>query len=188
VPYAYQQTLSTGLTIRVAGNPSSITSAARGEIRASDPSIATFWVLPMEDLRRTSFWQFALFGWVFGAIGVVGLLLAAVGVYGVLSYSVSQRTQEIGVRLALGANHRDVLKLVVGQGLVLAAIGVAIGLALAAFGTPLARSLLYNVSPFDPFTFIVVSVFLLLVAFLASFVPARRATRVDPLVALRGNE
>jgi putative ABC transport system permease protein len=186
VPYAYQQTLSTGLTIRVAGDPTSITAAARAEIRASDPNIATYWVRPMEDVRRVSFWQYGLYGWVFATIGVVGLLLAAVGVYGVLSYSVSQRTQEIGVRVALGANRGDVLKLVVGQGLVLAGIGVVAGLALAAFGTPLARSLLYNVSPFDPFTFTVVSMFLLSVAFLASFIPARRATRVDPLVALRG--
>ena len=186
VPYAYQQRLSTGLTIRVAGDPASITAAARGEIRASDPNIATYWVLPMEEVRRSSFWEYALFGWVFGTIGVVGLLLAAVGVYGVLSYSVSQRTQEIGVRVALGANQRDVLRLVVGQGLILAAIGVVLGLVLAALGTPLARSLLYNVSPFDPFTFIAVSLFLLSVAFLASFVPARRATRVDPLIALRG--
>jgi putative ABC transport system permease protein len=187
VPYAYQQMLSTGLTIRVAGDPSSITSAARAEIRASDPNVATYWVLSMEQLRRTSFWQYGLFGWVFGTIGIVGLLLAAVGVYGVLSYSVTQRTQEIGVRVALGANNRDVLRLVVGQGLMLAAVGIVIGLVLAAFGTPLARSLLYNVSPFDPFTFIAVSMFLLSVAFLASFVPARRATRVDPLVALRGD-
>jgi predicted permease len=186
VPYAYQQTLSTGLTIRVAGEPTSITAAARAEIRASDPDIATYWVRSMEDVRRVSFWQYGLYGWVFATIGVVGLLLAAVGVYGVLSYSVSQRTQEIGVRVALGASRGDVLKLVVGQGLVLAGIGVVAGLALAAFGTPLARSLLYNVSPFDPFTFIVVSMFLLSVAVLASSIPARRATRVDPLVALRG--
>ena len=186
VPYAHQQRLSTGLTIRVAGNPASITAAARAAIRASDPNIATYWVLPMEEVRRSSFWEYALFGWVFGTIGVVGLLLAAVGVYGVLSYSVSQRTQEIGVRLALGANQSDVLALVVGQGLILAAAGVVIGLVLAALGTPLARSLLYNVSPFDPFTFVTVSLFLLTVAFFASFVPARRATRVDPLIALRG--
>jgi predicted permease len=186
VPYAYQEHLSTGITIRVASDPSSITSAARAEIRASDPNIATYWVMTMEAVRRRSFWQFGLFGWVFGTIGVVGLLLAAIGVYGVLSYSVSQRTQEIGVRVALGASHGDVLKLVVGQGLMLAAAGVVIGLALAAVGAPMARSLLYNVSPFDPFTFIVVSLFLMSVAFLASFVPAQRATRVDPLVALRG--
>jgi putative ABC transport system permease protein len=186
VPYAYQQVLSTGLTIRVAGDPASITGATRAEIRASDPNIPTYWVRTLEEVRRVSFWQYGLYGWIFGTIGVVGLLLAAVGVYGVLSYSVSQRTQEIGVRVALGASHGHVLRLVVGQGLLLAGIGVAIGLALAASGTPLARSLLYNVSPFDPFTFITVSLFLVAVAFLASFLPARRATRVDPLIALRG--
>jgi ABC-type antimicrobial peptide transport system permease subunit len=143
-------------------------------------------VRTLEEVRRVSFWQYGLYGWIFGTIGVVGLLLAAVGVYGVLSYSVSQRTQEIGVRVALGASHGHVLRLVVGQGLMLAGIGVAVGLALAASGTPLAKNLLYNVSPFDPFTFVAVSIFLLSVAFLASFIPARRATRVDPLIALRG--
>jgi ABC-type lipoprotein release transport system permease subunit len=186
VPYAYEQALSTGLTIRVAGDPGSITQAVRAEIRGSDPNIPTYWVRTLEEVRRVSFWQYGLYGWIFGTIGVVGLLLAAVGVYGVLSYSVSQRTQEIGVRVALGASHGHVLRLVVGQGLMLAGIGVAVGLALAASGTPLAKNLLYNVSPFDPFTFVAVSIFLLSVAFLASFIPARRATRVDPLIALRG--
>ena len=176
VPYAHQEALSTGVTIRVAGEPTSITAATRAEISASDPNIATYWVRPMEDVRRVSFWQYGLYGWIFGTIGVVGLLLASVGVYGVLSYSVSQRRQEIGVRVALGANRGHVLKLVVGQGLLLAGVGVACGLALASVGTPLARSLLYNVSPFDPFTFIAVSTFLVSVAFLASFIPARRAT------------
>jgi putative ABC transport system permease protein len=186
VPYAYQETLSTGLTIRVAGEPASITAATRAEIRASDPDIATYWVRTMEEVRRTSFWQYGLFGWIFGAIGFVGLLLASVGVYGVLSYSVSQRTQEIGVRVALGATRAEVLKLVVGQGMVLGGIGVAAGLALAVLGMPLARSLLYNVSPFDPVTFTTVPAFLLGVALLASLLPARRATQVDPIVALRG--
>jgi ABC-type antimicrobial peptide transport system permease subunit len=116
----------------------------------------------------------------------VGLLLASVGVYGVLAYSVSQRTQEIGVRIALGASRGAVLRLVVGQGLLLAGIGVVIGLVLAASGMPLAKSLLYNVSPFDPATFGAVSTFLVMVALLASYVPARRATRVDPVIALRG--
>lgn len=186
VPYGYQELLSTGLTIRVAGLPGSIASAARAEIRASDPVIPTYWVRTMEDVRRVSFWQYGLYGWVFGTIGLVGLLLASVGIYGVLSYSVSQRTQEIGVRVALGAERGHVLKLVAGQGLLLAGIGVTIGLALAAAGTPLARSVLYEVSPFDPLTFTVVSVFLLAVALLASLLPALRATRVDPIVALRG--
>ena len=186
VPYGYQELLSTGLTIRVAGDPASITAAAREAIRASDPNIPVYWIRTLEDVRRVSFWQYGLYGWVFGTIGVVGLLLASVGVYGVLSYSVSQRTQEIGVRIALGASRASVLKLVVGQGLLLAGIGVVLGLVLAASSMPLARRLLYNVSPFDPATFSAVSMFLVLVALLASYIPARRATKVDPVIALRG--
>ena len=132
------------------------------------------------------YWQYGLYGWIFGTIGIVGLLLASVGVYGVLSYSVSQRTQEIGVRIALGAGRREVLKLVVSYGLVLAGIGVGVGLVLAPFGTMAAKSLLYRVSPFDPVTFAGVAALLVGVAFVASYVPARRAMRVDPVVALRG--
>lgn len=185
VPYAWQQTLNTGLTIRVAGDPAAQTAAVREAIRASDPGLPIAFVRTLEEARRTSFWQYALFGWVFGAIGLVGLVLAAVGVYGVLAYAVSQRTQEIGVRVALGADRRSVLGLIVGQGLRLAGVGVGLGLVLAAAGMPLARSLLYNVSPFDPLSFSAVTVFLLSVALVASYVPALRATRVDPLVALR---
>jgi putative ABC transport system permease protein len=138
------------------------------------------------ELRRLSFWQYGLYGWIFGTTGFIGLLLAAIGVYGVLSYSVSQRTQEIGVRVALGAGSPQILRLVVGQGLVLAAIGIAVGCLLAGAAMPAARSLLFKVSPFDPLTFTAVAAFLAAVAFLASYVPARRATRVDPVVALRG--
>ncbi|MDP1571181.1 MAG: ABC transporter permease [Vicinamibacterales bacterium] len=185
VPYGYQESLSTGLTIRVAGDPASYTGAVRGAIRASDPHVPLFFIRTLEEVRRTSFWQFGLFGWVFGAIGLVGLVLAAVGVYGVLAYAVSQRTQEIGVRVALGADRRAVLTLIVGQGLRLAGVGVVIGLIMAAAAMPLARSVLYNVSPFDPLSFAAVAVFLLAVAVLASYVPALRATRVDPLEALR---
>ena len=184
-PYGYGETLNTGLTIRVAGDPAAITSAARAALRASDPNIPIYWVRTLEDVRTGEFWQFGLYGWIFGTIGVVGVLLASVGVYGVLAYSVSQRTQEIGVRVALGADRGHVLKLVVGQGLALTGIGVGLGLVLAALGTPLARSLLYNVSPFDPLSFFAVSMFLVGVALVASYVPARRATRVDPVVALR---
>jgi putative ABC transport system permease protein len=186
VPYAYQQTLNTGLVLRVAGEPSGITAAVRAQIRESDPNVPVFQVRSMEEVRRLGFWQFALFGWIFGTIGVVGLLLASVGVYGVLSYAVSQRTQEIGVRVALGAARRDVLRLIVGHGVTLAAIGVGIGLVLAPAATYFGRSLFYNVSPFDPASFSFVAVFLLVVAFLASYLPARRATKVDPVIALRG--
>ncbi|HSC27984.1 MAG TPA: ABC transporter permease [Vicinamibacterales bacterium] len=185
VPYAYQQTLNTGLTVRVAGDPASITSAVRGALRESDPNLPMFQARTMDDARRLTFWQFGLYGWIFGTTGVMGLLLAAVGVYGVLSYAVSQRTQEIGVRVALGAGDRHVLRLVVGHGLWLAGIGVLLGLALAPGGTWAARSFFYDVGPFDPLTFTSVALFLLAVAFLASYVPARRALKVDPMIALR---
>jgi putative ABC transport system permease protein len=186
VPYAYQQSLNTGFTIRVAGEPASITSGARREIRASDPNLPVFQAQTGEEIRKLRFWQFGLYGWIFGTIGVAGLLLASVGVYGVLSYSVQQRTQEIGVRVALGAARRDVLRLVVGQGVWLCGIGILIGLVLAPAGTFFGRALFYNVSPFDPLSFIAVALLLLLVAFLASYLPALRATRVDPVTALRG--
>jgi putative ABC transport system permease protein len=184
-PYGYSQTVSTGLTIRVAGDPASITSAARAVIRAADPGMPITAVRTMEDLRNLAYWEYLIYGWIFGVVGVTGVLLASIGVYGVLAYSVSQRTQEIGVRVALGAAREHVLKLIVGQGLGLAVAGVVVGLVLAALSTPLARSLLFNVSPFDPVSFIAVSMFLIGVALAASYVPALRATRVDPMVALR---
>lgn len=187
ISYAYQQALNTGLVIRTAaGDPAAITGAVREAIRGSDPNLAIFNINTMETVRVRSFWHFALFGWVFATIGGVGLLLASIGVYGVLSYSVSQRTQEIGVRMALGATNRDVLTLIVGQGLRLAVSGVVVGLGLSAVAMPLAKSFLYNVSPFDPLSFIGVSVFLIGIAALASYAPARRAMRVSPTQALRG--
>ncbi len=186
VPFAYQQFLNTGLTIRVDGDPASVTSAVRESIRASDPNLPMAQVRTVAELRRLSFWQYGLYGWIFGTTGLIGLLLAAIGVYGVLSYSVSQRAQEIGVRVALGANYSRILKLVVGQGLVLAAIGIVSGAVLAGAAMPAARSLLFKVSPFDPLTFAGVAGFLAVVAFLASYLPARRATRVDPVIVLRG--
>ncbi len=188
VSYLHQQTLNTGLTIRVSsGDPAAITSAVREALRASDPYLPVFDVATMEDLRRLGYWEYGIFGWVFGIIGLGGLVLAAIGVYGVLSYAVSQRVPEIGVRVALGADRRAVIRLIVGHGLWLAVVGVVVGLILAPAGTYAGRTLFYNVSPFDPLTFAGVALFLLAVAFLASYVPALRATRIDPLVALREN-
>jgi putative ABC transport system permease protein len=186
VPYAWQQLMSAGLTIRVTGEPSAITPVARAALRESDPNVPLSLIRTAEESRRLGYWQFGLYGWIFGTIGIVGLLLASVGVYGVLSYSVTQRTQEIGVRVALGADRRDVVKLVVKYGLLLGGIGVGIGLVLAPVMTYFAQSLFFNVSPFDPVTFGAVALFLLAVAFLASYLPARRATRVNPVIALRG--
>jgi putative ABC transport system permease protein len=187
VPYTFSPTLNTGLVVRVSGDPSRITSAVREQIRASDPALPVFLVRTMEDLRQLSFWRYKLFGWMFSAFGAVALLLASIGVYGVLSYSVSQRRQEIGVRLALGAERRDVLRLVVGQGIKLAGIGIALGVVGALGVTQFIKTLLYNVTPSDPISFSVVALFLSVVAVVASYVPARRAMAVDPIIALRND-
>ena len=185
VPYPYAPTPNTGFTIRTAGDPTAVVAAIRSEIRASDSGLPIFAVRSMEDVRTMSFWQYRLFGYMFGIFGATALFLAGVGVYGVLSFSVSQRTQEMGVRIALGASNTDVVGLVVRQGLMLAAIGVAAGL-LGAFGvTRVIQSLLYNVTATDPISFGGVSIFLAVIAALASYLPARRATNVDPIVALR---
>jgi putative ABC transport system permease protein len=185
VSFSFLALPNTGLTIRVAGDPATISAPAREAIRASDRSIAVFQVTTMEALRERGYWQYFLFGWMFSLYGGIALLLASIGVYGVLSYSVAQRTQEIGVRVALGAGRMDVLKLVVMQGVKLALVGVAIGVVGSFFITPVIGSQLVRVSPTDPLSFIGVSLFLTAIAFVASYVPARRATAVDPLVALR---
>jgi len=185
VSYAYGAFANTGLTVRAAGDPASLVAALREAIRASDPKIALFNVRTMEEVRSRGYWQYFLFGWMFSLFGGIALVLAAIGVYGVLSYSVAQRTQEIGVRVALGASRMDVLKLVVVQGVRLAVVGVVIGVVGSFFVTPIIQSELINVSAKDPASFVGVSLFLTAVAFVASYVPARRATAVDPLVALR---
>jgi putative ABC transport system permease protein len=139
----------------------------------------------MEELRQFSFWRYKVFGWMFSSFGAAALLLASIGVYGVLAYSVSQRTQEIGVRVALGAGRNDVMRLVVGQGVKLAALGIAVGVAGALGVTPIIKGLLYNVTASDPLSFSLVAMFLTIVAVVASYVPARRAMAVDPIIALR---
>lgn len=186
VPYTLQQTFATSLVIRVAGNPTSVTTAVREAIKASDSTLPVAFQRTMDEVRQIGYWQYGLFGWIFGVTGVVGLLLASVGVFGVLSYHVTQRTNEIGVRMALGAGRPAVVRMIVGHGLRLAGAGVIAGLVLAPFGTWFGRTLFYNVSPFDPLTFGAVATFLLGIAALASYIPALRATTVDPVRALRG--
>ena len=185
VSLAYGAFPNTGITIRASGDPALVSAPAREAIRTSDPRLAVFQAATMNEVRQRGYWQYFMFGWMFSLFGCTALLLASIGVYGVLSYSVTQRTQEIGVRVALGASRMDVLKLVVMQELKLALIGVAIGVVGSFFVTPVIGSQLVSVSPTDPASFIGVSLFLTTVAFLASYLPARRATAVDPLVALR---
>jgi putative ABC transport system permease protein len=184
--YPYDPARNTGLTIRVAGgSPAAITSAVRQEIRKADPTLPLFNIQTGEEARFNTFWQYGLFGWMFGIFGAIALLLASIGVYGVLSYAVSQRTQEIGVRMALGASRGHVFTLVVSQGARLAGIGILCGV-IGAFGvTRVVTSLLYNVSATDPLIFVGTAAFLAVVALLASYIPARRATGVDPMIALR---
>jgi putative ABC transport system permease protein len=186
VPFPYGAFPNTGLTIRVAaGDPAGITAAVRDEVRRLDSTIPLFAVRSMVEVQRRGSWQYAMFGWLFAAFGAVALLLAVTGVYGLLSYAVSQRTQEIGIRVALGAARRDVVRLVVGQGLTLAMIGVVLGLVGSYGVTGVVGSLLYNIKPTDPITFGGASLFLIAIALFASYVPTRRATAVDPLIALR---
>jgi ABC-type antimicrobial peptide transport system permease subunit len=141
--------------------------------------------MSMDANIQQSYWQQALYGKMFGAFAAIAVVLAAVGVYGVISYAVSQRTQEIGVRVALGAQRSDVFRLIVGHGMQLGGIGIAIGLVGALGVTRFLRTMLFGVSPFDPASFVGVSALLAAIAILASYIPARRAARVDPVEALR---
>jgi putative ABC transport system permease protein len=186
VSYPYSPQRNTGLTIRVAGGaPASLASAVRKEIRESDPTLPIFKVQSGDEARVNTFWQYRLFGWMFGIFGGIALALASVGVYGVLSYAVSQRTQEIGVRMALGASRNSVFSLIVSEGARLAGIGIICGMVGAVAITRVVTSLLYNVTATDPLSFGGTAAFLAAIALLASYIPARRATAVDPMVALR---
>jgi len=173
-----------GLVIRTASDPAAFATTLRREVQALDQDQPIYNVRTMDDVvmnslstRRVSMQLFAVFA-------IAALLLAAIGIYGVMAYTVTQRTQEIGIRMALGAQRSDVLGLVVRQGMTLAAIGVVAGLA-GAFGlTRVMASLLFNVRPDDPATYLAISFLLIVVAFLACYLPARRAAKLDPVMAL----
>jgi putative ABC transport system permease protein len=180
-PWGYTMTI----VARTAGSPASLGDAVRTEVLALDKERPIFNVKTMERVRDESIASRRLNTLLFGVFAAVALLLASVGVYGVMSYSVAQRTREFGIRIALGASRGAVLKLVMGQGIVLTLTGVVIGL-LAAFGlTRWIQNLLFGVSVVDPITFLLIPLVLIIVALLACFVPARRALKVDPMDALR---
>ena len=178
-------TPSLAIVVRTESDPAALTSAVRQAIAEIDPAQPIYAMQPLDQLVAKSLGQRRFTLTLMVLFGVIALVLSAIGIYGVMAFAVTQRTQEIGIRMALGASALDVLKMVVGSGMFLAAIGVAAGL-IGAFGlTRLMASLLFGVSPTDLVTFGLVTAGLLMVALLACYIPARRATKVDPLVALR---
>jgi len=173
------------LLVRTGDKTSATLAAVRREIRSLDPSLAIYNVETMEEHFKSALFLARLTGGIFGVFGAVGMLLAAVGLYGVMSYSVSRRTREMGIRMALGSPIGAVQRLVVRQGMVLTLIAMAIGIAAAWAAAKFSASVVYGVRPHDPVTFVVVPLFLAAVALLACWIPARRAEKVDPLTALR---
>ena len=173
------------LIVRTKGNPDALIAPVRGQVQSLDANLPLFDVKTLTEHMKLALFPPKVAATVLGVFGLVALMLSAIGVYGITSYAVAQRTHEIGVRLALGAQLSDVLRLVLGHGLKLTMIGAAIGLFGAYLATRAITSVLYGVSATDPLTFVVVSVSLVGVALIASYIPARRATKVEPLVALR---
>jgi putative ABC transport system permease protein len=180
VPYSFMVVVA-----RTASDPTSLARAMQDEIRAIDSEQPVSAMRTMEQVLAESIWKPRFHTTLLGIFAGVALILAAVGIYGVMSYSVTQRTHELGIRMALGARPRDVIRLVVGQGLLLAFIGIAIGLGAAIVITRVMKSFLFEVSATDPVTFAVISLLLMATALLANYIPARRATKVDPMIALR---
>ena len=175
------------LAVRGGQDPRGLTSAIRREIQSIDPDQPIANVRTFETVTADSVAPRRMSMVLLGAFAGIALLLAGVGIYGVISYLVVQRTHEIGVRMALGAQRSDVLRLVVGHAAKLVGIGTAIGLILAFFSTRTLSALLYNVGAFDAGTFVFVTIALAAIALLASYIPALRATRADPMIALSHN-
>jgi putative ABC transport system permease protein len=173
------------VVVRSAGDPAMLTAVVRQAVRAIDPDEATSAFRTMGDVVSSSAAGDRFNTLLFGVFGGIALLLTAAGIFGVLSYLVTQRTREIGLRMALGAQRTDVLRVIVGHGVRLALLGLSIGVVAAAVVTRWMSSVLFDVMPTDPLTFVAVAVVLGTVAFLSSYIPARRAMRVDPMVALR---
>ena len=171
--------------VRSDADPATISTAIREQVHAVDPTMPVYDVHPMTQVVAESISQPKFYTMLLTAFGGLALLLAALGVYGVISYSVSQRTRELGIRIALGASHDRVVRLVLGQGVALTITGVALGLVGAFWLTRLLSALLFGVHPTDAFTFGAVAVVLLGIASLASYLPARRAAHVDPVIAMR---
>ncbi|HEX8144507.1 MAG TPA: ABC transporter permease [Pyrinomonadaceae bacterium] len=185
LPLSQNYAAAVTLHVRTDADPRTVLPSVRREVQALDPNLPLVAVSPISEVLDQVLWAPRMGAALLAVFGLLALILAAVGIYGVLGYSVTQRTHEIGLRMALGAQRSDVLKMVVSQGLMLTFIGIGVGLLAALLLTRFMSSLLYGVAATDPLTFIAVSLILALVAILAAFIPARRATKVDPMIALR---
>ncbi len=173
------------LVARSTGDARALLTSMRSDVNALDATLPVYEVKTMEEHLGFSLFPMRVAASMSGAFGLLALALAGIGIYGVMAYAVSQRTREIGIRIALGARKSDVLRLIAGRGLTLVAIGLSIGLAAALLLTRLMESLLFDVSATDPLTFIAIASLLAFVALLACWIPARRAAKVDPMIALR---
>lgn len=180
-----KQFVATNFVIRTMGDPMQLVGIARQEVQLLDAGLPVRNLRPMEEVLSRSIARERFNVSLLGLFATIGLILAAVGIYGATSFAVTQRTHEFGLRLALGAQMKDRVRLVIGNGMALALIGVVIGLSGAFALTQLMASLLFGVTPVDASTFITVAILLLAVALVACYIPARRAMKVDPLTALR---
>ena len=185
VPYVFNSFLPLTYVVRTAADPASLIARIRAEAAAMDPDVPIAELSTLASYVSNAMSQTRFLLALIGAFAVMALGLASLGLYGVISYSAKQRTREIGVRVALGASERDVMGLILGQGLAVALAGIGLGLAGAVALSRVVSAFLVGVSATDPITFAGVSALLLTVAIVASFVPARRASRVDPVDALR---
>ena len=186
-PVTQMRTTGGGLFVRARGDAGELKEELRRALQREMPGASYVTVVPFEEIVSPNMRSWRLGATMFVAFGALALVLAAVGLYSVIAYNVQQRTHEMGVRIALGAQSLDVARLIVSDGMRVAGLGIAIGLALALWATRWVKPLLYDVSPTDPAIYVTVGVTLLAVAVAASWVPARRATRVDPNVALRSD-
>ncbi len=185
VPIA-QDTFGTMWVVeRAEGDPSAMVSSARQIVRGIDPMLPAYSINPLSQIVDDSVAPQRFSMLLLGAFAAIALFLAGVGLYGVVAYSVQQRTREIGLRMAIGAAPRDVLRMILGEALKLALVGVVIGLAGAAALARLAATLLFEVTPSDPASYAATSAVLVAVAMIACYTPARRAMRVDPMTALQ---
>jgi ABC-type antimicrobial peptide transport system permease subunit len=165
--------------------PESLAIAFRREMLAIDSELPVFRAVTLDERLQGNYWSTGLYGVLFAILAAIGLLLASAGLYAVMAHTVSRRTQEIGIRMAIGATARDVRRLIFAEGMVPLGIGLAGGLAASFAVNPVLKAFLVQVSPFDPITLAISSAVLIVVATLGCLVPARRAMRVDPVVALR---